>query len=279
MVARTLKRAVYILVATSGVGLALVALFLLTQTVQKSGDFDRMQEIILWINIIGGVLLVALLIGNLARLFRDYRTNVPGAKLKARMVGMFVGLAVLPLIVVFYFSTQFINRGIDSWFNVEVEDGLNNALALSRAALEFQKRRNLQSTQAAAQRLSISSDRQLVFELGMLRRESGASEMTLYGENNTVLATSSDSATASLPELLTEEVILQMQQARPFVSLESMSSGRVEVRTAVVFTYRGGRAQQARVLQALYPVADRLGKDGGQCRALLPGVPATRVLP
>jgi nitrogen fixation/metabolism regulation signal transduction histidine kinase len=263
MVARTLKRAVYILVATSGVGLALVALFLLTQTVQKSGDFDRMQEIILWINIIGGVLLVALLIGNLARLFRDYRTNVPGAKLKARMVGMFVGLAVLPLIVVFYFSTQFINRGIDSWFNVEVEDGLNNALALSRAALEFQKRRNLQSTQAAAQRLSISSDRQLVFELGMLRRESGASEMTLYGENNTVLATSSDSATASLPELLTEEVILQMQQARPFVSLESMSSGRVEVRTAVVFTYRGGRAQQARVLQALYPVADRLGKMVG----------------
>ena len=263
MVARTLRRAVYILVATSGVGLALVALFLLTQTVQKSADFDRMQEIILWINMIGGVLLFALLIGNLARLFRDYRKNVPGAKLKARMVGMFVGLAVLPLIVVFYFSTQFINRGIDSWFNVEVEDGLNNALALSRAALEFQKRRNLQSTQAAAQRLSVANDRQLVFELGMLRRESGASEMTLYGDNNTVLATSSDSATASLPELLTEEVILQMQQARPFVSLESMASGRVEVRTAVVFTYRGGRTQQARVVQALYPVTDRLGKMVG----------------
>jgi nitrogen fixation/metabolism regulation signal transduction histidine kinase len=261
MVARTLRRAVYILVATSGVGLALVALFLLTQTVQKSADFDRMQEIILWINMIGGVLLFALLIGNLARLFRDYRKNVPGAKLKARMVGMFVGLAVLPLIVVFYFSTQFINRGIDSWFNVEVEDGLNNALALSRAALEFQKRRNLQSTQAAAQRLSVANDRQLVFELGMLRRESGASEMTLYGDNNTVLATSSDSATASLPELLTEEVILQMQQARPFVS--PMASGRVEVRTAVVFTYRGGRTQQARVVQALYPVTDRLGKMVG----------------
>ena len=49
------------------------------------------------INIAGGVLLIAMLIGNLARLARDYRQNVPGAKLKARMVGMFVGLAVLPL--------------------------------------------------------------------------------------------------------------------------------------------------------------------------------------
>ncbi len=260
MVARTLKRAFYILIATLGVGMALAALFLLTQTVQRSADFDRMQEIILWTNIVGGVLLIALLIGNLSRLFSDYRNNVPGAKLKARMVGMFVGLAVLPLIVVFYFSTQFINRGIDSWFNVEVEDGLDNALALSRAALEFQKRRNLQSTQLAAQRLAVANERRLVSELGMLRRESGASEMTLYGDNNTVLATSTDSATASLPKPLTEEVVLQMQQARPFVSLESMSSGRVEVRTAVVFTYRGGRAQQARVLQGHYPVADRLGK-------------------
>jgi len=247
-------------IATLGVGMALAALFLLTQTVQRSADFDRMQEIILWTNIIGGVLLFALLVGNLSRLFSDYRKNVPGAKLKARMVGMFVGLAVLPLIVVFYFSTQFINRGIDSWFNVEVEDGLDNALALSRAALEFQKRRNLQSTQLAAQRLAVANERQLVSQLGMLRRESGASEMTLYGDNNTVLATSTDSATASLPKPLSEEVVLQMQQARPFVSLESMSSGGVEVRTAVVFTYRGSRAQPARVVQAHYPVADRLGK-------------------
>jgi nitrogen fixation/metabolism regulation signal transduction histidine kinase len=260
MVARTLKRAFYLLVATSGVGLTLAALFLLTQTVQKSDDFDRLQDVILAINLAGGVLLLALLIGNLARLLRDYRKNVPGAKLKARMVGMFVGLAVLPLLVVFYFSTQFINRGIDSWFNVQVEEGLDNALTLSRAALELQKRRNLQATQAVAQRLSLANDRQLVFELSTLRRESGASDMTLYGNNNTVLATSSDSATASLPKPLTEEVVLQVQQGRPFVSLESLAEGRVEIRTAVIFTHRAGRAQESRVVQGYYPVADRLAE-------------------
>src|SRR5210317_122612 len=260
MVVRTLKRTLYFLVAASGVALALAALFLLTQTVQKSDDFDRLQDVILAINIPGGMLLFALLIGNLARLASDYRQNVPGAKLKARMVGMFVGLAVLPLLVVFYFSMQFINRGIDSWFNVQVEEGLDNALTLSRAALESQKRSNLQATQAVARRLAVANDRQLVSELSMLRRESGASEMTLYGNNNTVLATSSDSATASLPKLLSEEVILQMQQGRPFVSLESLASGSVEVRTAVVFPHRVGRSREARVIQGYYPVTDRLSE-------------------
>ncbi len=261
MVARALKRALYILVATSGVGLALAALFLLTQTVQKSDDFDRLQDVILAINIAGGILLIALLVGNLARLLRDYRQNVPGAKLKARMVGMFVGLAVLPLLVVFYFSMQFINRGIDSWFNVQVEEGLDNALTLSRAALEMQKRQNLFATQQVASRLSQVNDRQIIFELSMLRREAGASEMTLYGENNTVLATSSDSSTATLPKPLSEEVVLQMQQNRPFVSLESYGSGSVEVRTAVVFRHQDGRSQQQlRVVQAHYPVTERLGR-------------------
>ncbi len=260
MVARQIKRAFYFLMGASGVALAVAALFLLTRTVQKSDDFDRLQDLILAINIAGGVLLLALLIGNLARLARDYRQNVPGAKLKARMVGMFVGLAVLPLLVVFYFSMQFINRGIDSWFDVQVEEGLDNALMLSRAALELQKRRNLRSTQAVAQRLSLVNDRQTVFELSMLRRENGAREMTLYGDNNTILATSTDSATASLPKSLTEEVTLQMQQGRPFVSLETLANGGVEIRTAVVFTHRAGRVQQARVVQAHYPVTDRLAE-------------------
>lgn len=260
MVARTLKRAFYSFMGVAGVTLALVALFLLTQTVQKSDDFDRLQNIILAINIAGGLLLIGMLVGNLWRLQRDYRQNVPGTKLKARMVGMFVGLAVLPLIVVFYFSIQFINRGIDSWFNVQIEEGLENALTLSRAAIEFRKRENLYATTRVAQRLALVSDRRVVFELRMLRRESGASEMTLYGMNNTIIATSSDGAVAVLPKPLTEEVALQMQQNRPFVSLESLNNGKVEIRVAVAFKYIGTRAQETRVVLAHYPIAERLGK-------------------
>jgi nitrogen fixation/metabolism regulation signal transduction histidine kinase len=103
MVARTLKRASYTILAATGVGLVLVALFLLSRTAQNSDHFDRLQNVILAINIAGVIVLFVFLVGNLARLLREYRTHVPGAKLKARMVGMFVGLAVLPLRVVLYF--------------------------------------------------------------------------------------------------------------------------------------------------------------------------------
>jgi len=140
---RSIKRGFYTLIAAIGVGLVLVALFLLSRTAENSEDFDRLHNVILAINVAGVFLLFILLVGNLARLWREYRTHVPGARLKARMVGMFVGLAVVPLLVVFYFSLQFINRGIDSWFNVEVEAGMENALKLSQAALSMQMRQHL----------------------------------------------------------------------------------------------------------------------------------------
>ena len=259
MVARTLKRAFYTLLAATGVGLAVVALFLLSRTAQNSEEFGRLHDIILLINIAGAFVLFLLFIGNVTKLARDYRLSVPGAKLKARIVAMFVFLALAPLIVVFYFSTQFINKGIDTWFNVDVEEGLDNALTLSRAALEMQKRQHLYATQQVAQRLSRTSDRQLVFELSMMRRESGASEMTLYGSNNRILATSTDSASASLPKPLTEEVVLTVQQNRPFVSLESLENGRYEIRTAVGFQH-DGRTRAVRVVQAHFPMTERLSR-------------------
>ena len=154
MDARTIKRAFYGLLAASAVLLSLGALFLLSVTAQNSAQFDRLHNVLIGVNIAGALLLFVLLVGNLIRLLREYRENVPGARLKARIVGMFVGLAVLPLLVVFYFAVQYINRGIDSWFDVEIEEGLGDAIELVRAVLEIQKRENLSATQQIAQRLA-----------------------------------------------------------------------------------------------------------------------------
>jgi nitrogen fixation/metabolism regulation signal transduction histidine kinase len=256
MATGTLKRAFYTLLGATGVGLVLVALFLLSRTAQNSVEFDRLYSVILLINVAGVLILFVLMVGNLARLVRDYRNHVPGARLKARMVGMFVGLAALPLLVVFYFSIQFINRGIDTWFNVEVEAGLENALQLSRAALEMQMRQHIISTQEIARRLGESNERQLVFELSMLRREGSASDITIYGSNNRILATSSDSSIAALPRPLKDEVMLQMQQNRPYVSIDPET---YEIKTAVLFKYRGS-VERVGVIQAHYPVTERLAR-------------------
>ncbi len=254
---KSLKRAAIGLLGAIGVGLALVALFMLGQTAENSAEFDRVHIYILLINVAGVLVLFALLIGNLARLVRDYRNHVPGSKLKARMVAMFVGLAVLPLLVVFYFSMQFINRGIDTWFNVEVEAGLDDALELSRAALEMQKRDRLETTVSIANRLQNVSSRQLVFDLSLMRREAGAGEISVYGRNNRIIATSSDQSAGSMPRPLSDAVLLQIRQNRPYVSLDPTLRGGYEIRAAVPFG-NVSRPDLLGVIQAHYPVPERL---------------------
>ena len=249
-----MKRGMVTAIGIIGVGLALVALFLLSRTPQNSEDFESLHIIILLINVAGVVVLFALTVGNLARLLRDYRSDVPGSKLKARLVGMFVGLAVIPLLVVFYFSIQFINRGIDTWFNVEVEAGLDDALALSKAALVSQMRDRLATTSEIAQRLQGVSSQALIFELSMLRRESGASEISVYGRNGRILATSSDQSAGSLPTPLSDEVVLQVRQNRPYVSIDPLTD---DIRTAV-FLGNSNRQEVSGVIQAHYPLSERI---------------------
>ena len=118
-----------------GVGIAIwvVALGLLAVTAGDSAQFGRLQPWLLMVNIVGLVVLLALIAGRLADLVRDRRGNVPGSRLRARHVLMLCSLVLAPLLLVFTFSVVFLTRGIDSWFHVEVRQGLSDALGLSRA--------------------------------------------------------------------------------------------------------------------------------------------------
>ena len=254
MASRTIKRLAYGTLGGIGVVLSLYALYLLGETTENKGDLENQYFIILFVNFAGVITLLVLTIGSLWRLLGDYRKHVPGAKLKARMVGMFVGLAVVPLLVVFYFSVQFINKGIDNWFSVEVEKGLDSALSLSRAALESQMRDDLGTTVRIADRLREVPPRQIIFELSMLRRESGASEITIFGRNRSIIATSSDRGAGTLPKKLKDEVVLQIRQNRPYVSFDEIDH---EIRTAVPFAIES-RPDIGGVLQAHFPIAERV---------------------
>jgi nitrogen fixation/metabolism regulation signal transduction histidine kinase len=247
------------LLGATGIGFALTAFYLLSRTAQDARDFDELQNVILLINVAGVIALLALIVGNLARLLRDYRAHVPGAKLKARMVAMFVGLAVLPLIVVFYFSMQFINRGIDTWFNVEVEEGLDNALGLSQASLGMQMRDHLDTTTRIAEGLRDIYGHDLIYELGVLRLDSGASEITVFGRNGRIIATSSDDLAGNMPEPPVDEMLLQVQQELPYVSLESLEGGRYEVRTAIPYGSPTDPNGQG-IVRAVFPVNERMSR-------------------
>lgn len=249
----------YAMLGAFGVGLSLIALIMLSQAAQNSENFDQLANSILWINILCLFVLMVLLIGNLSKLFRDYRLDIPGSKLKARMVGMFVGLAIIPLLIVFYFSMQFINRGIDTWFNVEVEAGLDDALTLSRNALAIQMRDHLAATEQIAQRLRETNSTQFIYEIGALRKEIGANELTLFGRNSQILATNSDLSFGNVPKGVSDELLMQIRQNRPYVSLDPLQDGAYEIRTAVPLI--GSRTPDIiGIIRARFTVSQRIGR-------------------
>ena len=257
MATRPLRRWGVAALAVLGLSLLFAALLFLAATVD---DVDRFGETYNWIfllNLAGAAILLGVIIVNLLRLVREYRKRAPGSRLASRMVAIFVVLAVLPLGVVYYFSVQFISRGIDTWFDVNVEAGLEDALALSRATLESRMREHLDSTRQVADTLSGREDRDMAGRLEIMRRSSGAMELTVVGKSSRIIAVSSERSVTDLPEPPTEEVMLQIRQGRPFVSLDPVREGYI-VRTAVAIPGLHP-LDELRVLQGLFAVPERVG--------------------
>jgi nitrogen fixation/metabolism regulation signal transduction histidine kinase len=244
---------------TIGVALWLVALYLLGFAAQNSALFDKWLPYILLINISGLITLFVLLATKLTRLVRDYRRHVPGSRLKGRTVAIFSALAVAPIVIVYYFSLQFLNRGIDSWFEIEVSQGLKDTRELSHAAIEVRVREFLQHTQVVAHELSPLSDFELIGTLDRERRESTALEFTVVGAQTRIIATSSDRPMDALPVPATDEMMLQVRRGRPYVSLDTDSVGGYVIRAASPLE-GNATSSNARVLIALYPVPEQLSQ-------------------
>jgi len=259
-----LRRVVVASLAAAGVGLWLAAAVLLSQSVQNSAEFSALHVWLLLINATGLVTLLVLIGGRVSRLVRAWRDRVIGSRLEARIVWMFGFLAMAPLLVLFYFSVEFIDRGIDSWFHVEVRQGLSDALSLSRAALDLRVRENLARTLEMARELesrqSFASANDLVRTVSELRSRHGASELTLLGGNSRILATSAErsgGALSSMPNRPSQEIAWQVRQQRSYANLEPVAGGGYLIRTlAAVRPARAGG--EARLLQAIFPVEGRL---------------------
>ncbi len=238
--------------------LSLVAIFLLGQTTQQSDEFGRLQGAILAANLVSAAVLFGLIVANLIRLLRELRNHESGARLKARMVYAFVGLAILPMLLVYFFAMQFLNQGIESWFDVKVERGLGDALELSRSALDFSMSEELARTQLISEYLPPRSDPRLFEVLAGLRADSGATELTIFGENFRVFAYTSMQTESAGPELPDEEMLLQLRLEGRVVRLEPNSDGGYQVRTLVAMPAMLA-GLNVHMLQGIFPVGEKLG--------------------
>jgi len=245
--------ALVILWGAVGVG----ALLLLAKSVQNSSAFDRLQPWILLLNITGVVALSVLLARKLWQLVRDYRDHVPGSRLTARTVSIFGALVIAPLLIVYLFSLDFLNRGIDSWFKVEVKQGLSDALVLSGAALNLRMREYSSRTEQLAHSLAASSPGEIQERIDNERRATGGIEIVLFGEHERIIAASVENPLETLPSRPPSDLVRQIRERRMYVSLEPQSDGEYFIRTAAPLSDSGAKSE-GRYVVAIYLVPPQL---------------------
>jgi nitrogen fixation/metabolism regulation signal transduction histidine kinase len=245
--------ALVVLWGAVGVG----ALLLLAKSVQNSSAFDRLQPWILLLNITGVIALTVLLARKLWQLVRDYRDHVPGSRLTARTVSIFGALVVAPLLIVYLFSLDFLNRGIDSWFKVEVKQGLSDALVLSGAALNLRMREYSSRTEQLAHSLATSAPGEIQEKIDTERRATGGIEIVLFGEHERIIAASVENPLETMPSRPPSDLVRQIRERRMYVSLEPQADGQYYIRTAAPLSESATKSD-SRYLVAIYQVPQQL---------------------
>ena len=86
--------------------------------------------ILINVNVLLLLLLIFLVLRNIVKLIYERKRKVIGAQLRTKLVIAFVGMALLPTILLFFVSIQVITASVEFWFNVPVEQSLNNSIAV-----------------------------------------------------------------------------------------------------------------------------------------------------
>ena len=84
------------------------------------------------INIILILLLIFLIVRNLVKLIYERRRGLAGSKLRTRLVTAFVGLSLIPTVLLFLVSINFLSYSIDNWFSIRIGDALNRTLEVAQ---------------------------------------------------------------------------------------------------------------------------------------------------
>ena len=235
-------------------------LLLLALSVQNSVQYSKLQPWILLVNAIAVITVSVLLARKIIELVRAFRAQVPGSRLTARTVAIFGSLVIAPLIIVYLFSLEFLNRGIDSWFKVEIKQGLTDALELSKAAMDVRMREYARSTELFAGELATTPVSDWDLATDTQRVESGAIEIVVYGSLGRVLAASSaGDISTNVPRYATPEMTRAMAGGNTYWSLEPLSEGDYLINTAAPIAAAPG-SSEGRFVVAVYPVPPQLAR-------------------
>ncbi|WP_305910121.1 ATP-binding protein [Methylomarinum sp. Ch1-1] len=234
-------------------GLILLSLQLMSSATQESSKLSEMYSWLLVINTLGSIILFCLIVINLYSLARQLKKKEAGSRLTTRMLVLFVLQALTPAAIVFYFSMQFLHQGIDSWFNVEIDRAMDDALELSQASLDQRMRWHIKQTRLVASSLADKSNTLTALEIGPWREAAEAVEMAVFSGQGRVIASSSVNPSDILPNLPEDNVWLQLKQNKQYFAIESERDDGMLIRIIVSIDN-----DEPRFLQALFSVPVRI---------------------
>ncbi len=166
----------------------LMSLYILGNTAENLETFGQFYVSLLALNAVGVLFISVLIAINTTQLIRQFRQRVAGSRLTVKMVAMLVVIALIPVGIVFTFSVNFLRSGIDSWFNVEIEQALDKAIQLGRDSLGLQMRTFQQSTRAVAEQLVDVTANEAVVVFSNVDDEGSNVEWTLLSPDGDILA-------------------------------------------------------------------------------------------
>jgi len=174
------------------------------------------------------------------------------------MVIVCILLTLVPVVLVYSFSVKFLDSNIDSWYDVEIEQALDDALQLSRESLGLQMRTLQRVTIEVSENLIGVSDEEAVLVLNEFGMNVEASEMTLIGPDNRIIASTGATTSISVqPNRPDDDLSTRARRGLTYVGVDPIGDGELYIRV-VTPVFSASATRENSVLQALYPFASAL---------------------
>jgi len=260
------KRFVAVGGAVAGTLGAIVWFLLLLSTAADTAIFSRHYPLLIGLNIFLALAMVGLVSWQLRSLWRDYRAQIFGARLKLRLMLMFGIIAVLPGALVYGVSVQFVTRSIESWFDVRVEKALESGLHLGRSALDSLLSDLTEKANQMANELSDLRESGRRSALSRLREQHGVQSAALFSLSGKLLTSASSEIADSLPDLPTQSQLKEARSTRVYSSIDG-EGGRLFLRVLVPVPARTV-FEELRFLQLVQPVPATLAYDTDAVQAV-----------
>ncbi len=263
-------------------GASLVLAFVLALST-RGGVAERHFVWLFWVNVAVAVALM-LVIGLAGlRLLTRLRRGKFGSRLLAKLAGIFALVGVVPGLLIYGVSYQFVTRSIDTWFDVQVAGALDAGLALGRGTLDALAADLSTKARTAAERLAderqqepragdprLPDTRAPIGPLALerIRSQLDIRDAVLLGATGQVLASAGGSNASLMPERPPAALLRQVRQQRSVGLLEGLddepppgarASARVRAIAQVPNTDISlAGAAEDRFLMLVQPVPDAL---------------------